>query len=476
MRQTIQKTLRTATVTVKTVAAGFALSASVFADAAVVRSPSAADRPETWFHLIGGNVSQEGLTADLEAIRAAGIGGIHLFHGQVGAASTWPGVTNPIPCLSANWDRMIAHVGAECERLGLTLKLQNCPGWSMSGGPWIKPENAMRNLCFSRTAVRRGDVRAVLPRPVQATDDPARDYRDVCVLAFPTPLGDSGAWLSPDETLRPSAQERVFRFAAPVTVRTLELPSNSEMDHDHAYEMDTRVVFEAETSPGVWRKVVDEELPSGCWSDNNRRHGARQTLACDEATARAWRLTLRSKDPLRLGDVRLGSGARLEHWEGLAGWTLRGLVDRGTPKQNPATWIDARAVTNLTGRMDAAGALDWTPSDGREWTVLRIGHVNALVKNGPAPAEATGFECSKLSPKGIEVNYAAYVGRLVKGPLKGRLAGIVVDSWECYCDNWTDGLDAIFARRRGYALDRWLPAVFGWVVGSPSETEAFLRD
>ena len=37
--------------------------------------------PETWFHFIGGNVSHEGITADLEAIAAAGISGIHFFHG-----------------------------------------------------------------------------------------------------------------------------------------------------------------------------------------------------------------------------------------------------------------------------------------------------------------------------------------------------------------------------------------------------------
>ena len=48
------------------------------------------DRPQTWFHLIGGNVSKEGLTADLEAFSGAGIGGIQLFHGQMGSAYPWP--------------------------------------------------------------------------------------------------------------------------------------------------------------------------------------------------------------------------------------------------------------------------------------------------------------------------------------------------------------------------------------------------
>ena len=50
------------------------------------RNPGAECRPETWFHLIGGNVSKEGMDADLDAISKAGISGIHLFHGAVPAA------------------------------------------------------------------------------------------------------------------------------------------------------------------------------------------------------------------------------------------------------------------------------------------------------------------------------------------------------------------------------------------------------
>ena len=41
-------------------------------------------RPETWFHVIGGNASKAGLTADLEALKSAGFGGIQFFHGQYG--------------------------------------------------------------------------------------------------------------------------------------------------------------------------------------------------------------------------------------------------------------------------------------------------------------------------------------------------------------------------------------------------------
>lgn len=441
-----------------------------------VLSSTSADsfRPETWFHLIGGNVSKDGLTADLEAIKAAGIGGIHLFHGQMGKNAIWPGVKEPIPCLSEKWDDMIAHAASECRRLGLTFKMQNCPGWSMSGGPWIRPENAMRNLCFSRTSVRRGNA-VSLPLPELATDNADRDYRDLFVVAFPTPLGDGDGWLKPTKIVEVDAKTRRYVFDRPVTVRTLEIPPVSELDHARTYDPEMAVEFVAEDAADGACVVLDEPLPPGSWQDN-RKGGSRYTLACDEAYAKSWLLRIRSKDPVRLGEVRLTSAARLEHWEGLAGWTVRGLVGRAAPRQDPRCWIDGTALTNLTGLMRRDGSLGWMPPDERDWTVLRIGHVNGLYRNGPAPAEATGWECSKLSPRGVEANYAAYIGRLAKGPVKGMLKGLVVDSWECFRDNWTDGLDGIFRNRRGYDLVRRLPSVFGWVIGTPDETASFLRD
>ena len=36
-------------------------------------APDKVHYPQTWFHYIGGNVSHEGITADLEAIAGAGI-------------------------------------------------------------------------------------------------------------------------------------------------------------------------------------------------------------------------------------------------------------------------------------------------------------------------------------------------------------------------------------------------------------------
>ena len=171
------------------------------------RDPSSANRPETWFHFIGGNVAKPGITADLEAIKGAGISGIHLFHGQFGGK--WPGVEPQITCLSAPWDGLVGFVADECKRLGLTFTMQNCPGWAMSGGPWIKPENAMRHLIWGRTDVEGGKrVEVKLPTLAPSAPNP-KDYHDVVVLAFPATAGECGLGrLAGEENDRPDRRRR----------------------------------------------------------------------------------------------------------------------------------------------------------------------------------------------------------------------------------------------------------------------------
>jgi len=104
-------------------------------DEEAFRCPPKVYHSETWFHFIGGNVSAQGITADLEAIAGAGFSGIQLFHGQFGGA--WPGVTPQITCLSELWDDAVRHTAEECRRLGLRFTMQNCPGWAMSGAPGL---------------------------------------------------------------------------------------------------------------------------------------------------------------------------------------------------------------------------------------------------------------------------------------------------------------------------------------------------
>jgi len=107
-------------------------------------NPPADARPQTWWHWMNGNVTKEGITADLEAMARIGIGGAQIFnaaqHDDLLRHTEPPG---PIKTLSPEWMALTQHAIREAERLGLELAIHNCPGWSESGGPWVPVDQSM---------------------------------------------------------------------------------------------------------------------------------------------------------------------------------------------------------------------------------------------------------------------------------------------------------------------------------------------
>lgn len=155
------------------------------------KNPPASARPHTWWHWMDGNVTKEGITADLEAMKEVGIGGAQMFTVGQGIPK------GPVDYLSPRWREMTAHAISEAGRLGIELCLHNCAGWSSSGGPWIKPEHAMQVVAWSEvnvTGPRNQDI--TLP-PIKAPQVYANiPYsKDIVVYAMPkkqVPEKDAG--------------------------------------------------------------------------------------------------------------------------------------------------------------------------------------------------------------------------------------------------------------------------------------------
>src|SRR5690242_2850316 len=83
------------------------------------RNPPDAARPHTWWHWVNGNVSREGITADLEAMRRVGVGGAQIFNVDVGIP---PG---PAPFMGDRWQELVGHAVREADRLGIELCVHN---------------------------------------------------------------------------------------------------------------------------------------------------------------------------------------------------------------------------------------------------------------------------------------------------------------------------------------------------------------
>ena len=465
------------------------------ADEAAFQAPDRVHYPETWFHYIGGNVSHAGITADLEAIASAGISGVQLFHGQFGGQ--WPATTDDIQCMSENWEAAVKHTAEECKRLGLRFTMQNCPGWAMSGGPWIQPKNAMRTIVYSRIDVKGKDIQAQLPVP-EPNQEEWRDYRDIAVLAFPTPEGDTGKPLEwtqvkgdgnfpwreimeekktyvgfpPAKSGEPHWVE--VKFKSPSTIRAVELPGVQSLNHSMSFEPNIHVTAYALKADGSKHTIVDADLPPSSWQD---RHPI--TFACPEVgDAIGCRVEINNKYGMSMNSIKFWSAARKNSWESEAAWNLRAFERTADDLvQSPAAYLHTDKIFDISQHMTSEGKLAWTAPDEQSWTIFRIGHVNEGRKNNPAPPAGTGWECDKLSTEGPEAHFAGYIGHLANGTLQGgMLNGMLLDSWECYSQTWTANMESEFGERTGYDLRTWLPAIFGYVIDNPETTSRFLLD
>ena len=116
------------------------------------RHPPAECRPEVFWDWMGGLLSKEGITKDVEALARAGVGGVMIMQmpDQLAEKTQWRFRDYPgkVKCLSDEWFDLMNHAAKETDRLGLRLSFLICPGWSHCGGPWIKPEQGVEDSSF----------------------------------------------------------------------------------------------------------------------------------------------------------------------------------------------------------------------------------------------------------------------------------------------------------------------------------------
>ena len=141
------------------------------------RTPPDAARPGVLWFWINGNISSNGITADLEAMRRVGLGSVLIME------VTRSEPTGPVPFMGQQWRGLFKHTLAEARRLGLEVNMSNSAGWEGSGGPWITPEQSMQELVWTETTVtgpQRFEGKLLQP------EAPSGFYRDVAALAFPS--------------------------------------------------------------------------------------------------------------------------------------------------------------------------------------------------------------------------------------------------------------------------------------------------
>jgi len=148
-------------------------------------APPDTARMWTWWFWLADRVDKESITADLEELKAKGIGGVTVY--SLSGPGIDPSMHGP-DYMSPAWRELFKHTVSEANRLGLGVSTMLCSGWD-AGGPWIKSEQACKQYTHSELALAGPQAfSGALPQP----PSDKRLYRDVAVFAFPTPLGASG--------------------------------------------------------------------------------------------------------------------------------------------------------------------------------------------------------------------------------------------------------------------------------------------
>ena len=104
------------------------------------QQPPASARPWVYWFWLNGNITSNGISADLEAMKRVGIGGVLIMEVDQGAP------VGPADFMGSQWRELFKHVVGEAQRLGLEVNMNNDAGWNGSGGPWIKPEQYMQKV------------------------------------------------------------------------------------------------------------------------------------------------------------------------------------------------------------------------------------------------------------------------------------------------------------------------------------------
>lgn len=476
------------------------------------KDPPASARPRTWWHWTNSNVTRDGITKDLEWMARVGIAGFQLADVAFGGG---PAVEEPLAFGSPGWLDAVGHATAEAKRLGLEMTVFSSPGWSMTGGPWVAPEMAMKKLVWSEVRVTGpATFGERLPRPPDnngpirnlggAGTDPTH-YGDSAVIAFRTPpveraapprptVTSSGGEVNADALLDDNLNSAAdiapaqpgtpawlqYEYAGPFTARALTIAGPSGIPIGRVLAGD---------SEDDLRPVL--ALPGAQLYRQERV----RTFALPEVTARIFRIELTaaplgpaetmSQQPTapaqsyRLSEAIFHGGARVHRWEEKAGFSfLFEYESVPTPPVATEATIDRVTVIDLTDRMREDGTLDWEVPEG-DWTILRLGYSLTGAKNRPATPTGSGYEVDKLSAEHTRAYYEAFSGLLKEamGDLYGdSLQYFLIDSWEAGMQNWTGKMIAEFAARRGYDPTPWLPVLTGRVIESADASDRFLWD
>ena len=434
------------------------------------QTPPNSAKPRVWWHWMNGNITKEGIKLDLEWMNRVGIGGFQNFDASLGTPKL---VDKRLVYMTPEWKDAFLFTTKLADQLGLEEAIAGSPGWSESGGPWVKPSQGMKKVVWSETRVEGGKpFSGALPHPPtvtgpiqnipifdflamiggQAPTAPPTFYTDTAVIAYRAPESDvpvsslqpkitssSGkldlALLTDGDLVKttqlpkaPAGQQAwiQYEFSAPQAINAVTLVLNdagaaaANMFGAAASISDAEVSDDGQT----FRKLVD--IPN----DGGEEH----TIAFPATTARFFRVAFTDKPPAGFSDMTfdvespfgdfsamkpnpnfeiaelvLHPGARVSRFEEKAGF-----ANLQSFEPYPTPTVAAADAIRKDEIVDLTSKL--RPDGTLDWTpppghwvVLRFGYSLTGVTNHPASPEGTGLEVDKLSREDVKQYMNTYL-------------------------------------------------------------------
>ncbi len=337
-------------------------------------TPPDSARPWVYWFWLNGNITREGITADLEAMKRVGIGGVLIMEVDQGAP------LGPVSFAGPKWRELFEHVCAESRRLGLEVNMNNDAGWCGSGGPWITPELSMQRVVWTETRVRGPQhYSGLLARPEAFRDY----YRDIAVLAFPTPAGNARIG-----SFRAKASDVPMDVSPAMPASWPRVPAGQAIARERIVDLSARMAKDGRLA---W------DVPEGSWTilrfghtstgtDNHPAPESGRGLECD----------------------KLSRAAAQAHFEGLMG-KLISDVGPLAGRALVSTHIDSWEV----------GSQNWTPAMREEFRRLRgydplpfLPVMTSLIVDSREVSERFLWDLRETVNELLLANYAGFIREL----------------------------------------------------------------
>ncbi|MBN2762547.1 MAG: hypothetical protein JXR41_05620, partial [Bacteroidales bacterium] len=452
-------------------------------------SPPDNTRPGVYWYWINEHISKEGITKDLESLAKLGIGEVYI--GNIFIEGLPPG---NVKTLSPQWQECMQFAIKEATRLGINIGLFNSPGWGTSGGPWIKPEDAMRYLTCNQVVVSGpAQVNQFIAKPKDF-------FQDVVLLAFPVTLKNTEkahissipesrnlVGLMDESTLtgcifnnRKGEQVQIdLEYNQPVTGRGLTIiPSGQHFV--------TQCEVYAEKGSGFTLIKTHSFDRLRLAKAMGPEPFAPLSLSLGEVVASRFRIVMKDVPAnFRLSELSLSEEPVLEDYQEKL---LNIMPSMATPDWHAFIWknqeqessegvVDLTRVQNIS-RFLHGDTLKWKVPEGA-WKIVRVGMTTTGTINDPAAPGAVGLEIDKMNRRSLGFHFDSYLGKVVNGMNEEDLKSfkkIVADSYEAGPQNWTDELLPVFKKTYGYDPLPWMTVLTGHIVGSADQSNRFLWD